>query len=117
MADNKIWTTITMEFDTAAQRGEITNQTIKDAIVSLGLQYKVKLDEIKLPKTKSVVGLKVRYPSDLTPAQVAALIAALKNIFGAWYTLPVPDPYVMLGGGPDETAGLVLATELLFTEV
>jgi len=105
------WTTITMEFDTVAQKGEITNQFIKAAIAGLGLTYKVKVKEIKLPKTKIIVGVEIRYPSDLTEAQVAALIASMQGIFAAWMTPPVPDQ-LFLEGGINETNGLVLGAAL-----
>jgi len=115
MSDNKIWTTITMEFDTVAQRGEITNQFVKAAIAGLGLTYKVKVQEIKLPKTKSIVGVTIRYPSDLTEAQVAALIAAMQGIFGSWISSHAMDQLFLQGGGIDEASGLVLAYRLPYT--
>lgn len=109
------WTTITLEFDTLAQKGEITSQSVKESIRTLGLEFKVKTEEIKLPKTKSVIGIKIRYPDDISDSQVTALVESSKGIFASWFVSVSPDPLVIYGGGVAEADGLYLETVLPYS--
>jgi len=110
MADNRTWMTITLEFDTTVQKGDITQGQVMDVLRNQGLISEIMITLLKTPKTKQLFGMALRYPSTLSEQQVSDLVAALKLIFGSLFMPPAPDPLTLIN--LDGTAGLALSTAL-----
>ena len=110
---------IVIEFDTVAQKGEITHSWIKTHLQALNLLHKVKIKELKTPKTKTIYGVEIRFqrPRDLTQAQIDVMMAMLRGMFAAWINPPITDPFSFGdSGGVAASGGLVLATVLPYVE-
>jgi hypothetical protein len=84
---------IICEFDTALQKGVLTQQQLQKDVMAAGFTpSQLKIHPLMTPKSREVFGVEIKIESGLTPEQEAAILVIAKAIAGCTTTPPVPEP-------------------------
>jgi hypothetical protein len=109
---------IVIQFDVALQVGTLTQQNLTSAISTSGLDSKVKVHPLTLPKTREVYGVEVKYEdTDLDTAGEQQLMSVIISVTGIILpVVPVPEPLFVAAvvGAGERLTGLGSAVGMWF---